>query len=168
MQNFITYSFLAQGLWLWRIDQFIKVSLTIFHFQDHSTFHRIASAQVRRFTKAYNQAYGKDPDNNVSALTYDSFGLLFQAIQSQGRADPESIRLGLSNIKHYAGVTGTISYDGSGDPVKSVVILKVKDGKANFYELFEPISVRLNWKKTNKIGPIFLYFYYIVFGHNPI
>ena len=65
----------------------------------------------------------------------DAFGLLFQAIQSQGQADPESIRNGLSNIECYDGVTGTLSYDGSGDPVKSAVILKVEDGKANFYKL---------------------------------
>ena len=35
----------------------------------------------------------------------------------------------LTNLKNFKGVTGTISFDKNGDPIKSAVILKVeKDG----------------------------------------
>ena len=80
---------------------------------DNST----ANSPSQEFIKTYRRAYEREP-KGIAALTYDFFGLLFHAVQSQGRADPESIRNGLANIQNYVGVTGTISYSGSGDPAK--------------------------------------------------
>ena len=97
----------------------------------------IASPAAQKFISAYQAAYGQLPDD-VAALTYDSFGLLFQAIRSQGKADSESIRNGLASISHYEGVTGVMEYKGSGDPVKSAVILQIKGGRFQFYRLAEP------------------------------
>jgi len=97
----------------------------------------IASPAAQKFISAYQAAYGQLPDD-VAALTYDSFGLLFQAIRSQGKADSESIRNGLASISHYEGVTGVMEYKGSGDPVKSAVILQIKGGRFRFYRLAEP------------------------------
>ncbi len=97
----------------------------------------IASPTAPKFIAAYQAAYGQVPDD-VAALTYDAFGLLFQAIRSQGKFDPESIRNGLASISRYEGVTGTMEYKGSGDPIKSAVILQIKDGRFQFYRLAEP------------------------------
>jgi len=74
----------------------------------------------------------------VAALTYDAFGLLFEAIRNQGKTDSESIRNGLASISRYEGVTGTMEYKGTGDPVKSAVILQIQDGQFKFYRLAEP------------------------------
>jgi branched-chain amino acid transport system substrate-binding protein len=97
----------------------------------------IANEQARSFIEAYRQVYDQDP-NNTAALTYDAFGLLFQAIQSQGQVDPESIRNGLYNLGPYPGVSGSIEYQDTGDPVKSVVIVQIKDGDVVFYALVNP------------------------------
>jgi branched-chain amino acid transport system substrate-binding protein len=97
----------------------------------------IASPAAQRFIAAYQAAYGAAPDD-VAALTYDAFGMLFAAIKSQGKADPEAIRNGLASISHYEGVTGTMEYKGTGDPVKSAVILQIKEGQFRFYRLAEP------------------------------
>lgn len=97
----------------------------------------IASPVAQKFIAAYQAAYGQVPDD-VAALTYDAFGLLFQAIRSQGKADSESIRNGLASISRYEGVTGAMEYKGSGDPIKSAVILQIKGGKFRFYRLAEP------------------------------
>lgn len=97
----------------------------------------IANEQAQTFIKAYQQAYGRVPDD-VAALTYDAFGLLFQAIQSQGQADSESIRNGLSSIRRYTGITGTMEFQGTGDPVKSAVVLQIKDSQFVFYKLASP------------------------------
>jgi branched-chain amino acid transport system substrate-binding protein len=97
----------------------------------------IANQQAQTFIEAYRQAYGRVPDD-VAALTYDAFGILFQAIQSQGQADPESIRNGLSSIERYTGVTGSMEYRGTGDPVKSAVVLQIKGGNFVFYKLANP------------------------------
>lgn len=97
----------------------------------------IANSPSQKFIKAYRRAYEREP-KGIAALTYDSFGLLFHAVQSQGLADPESIWKGLANIQNYVGVTGTISYSGSGDPAKSAVILQIKGGKSVFYKQINP------------------------------
>jgi branched-chain amino acid transport system substrate-binding protein len=97
----------------------------------------VSGEQSQAFVKAFRQAYGREP-NDLSAMAYDAAGLLFQAIQSQGKIDPESIRTGLANTRGYAGVTGTISYQGSGDPLKSAVINQIKDGKFILYKQVNP------------------------------
>ena len=95
------------------------------------------NSQSQNFLKAYRRAYERDP-RGLAALTYDSFGLLFHALQSQGKTDPESVRNGLARIQNYAGASGIISYRGSGDPAKSAVILKIENGNAAFYKQVNP------------------------------
>jgi branched-chain amino acid transport system substrate-binding protein len=97
----------------------------------------IASDVAQEFIKKYKAAYGEVP-GDVAALTYDAFGMLFQAIESQGKADPESIRNGLATISQYEGVTGMMEYKGAGDPLKSAVILQIRNGKFTFYKLASP------------------------------
>lgn len=98
----------------------------------------IEGEQAKRFIETYQQTYGVAP-NDQAAMTYDSLGILFAAIERQGRADPEAIRAGIAGTTSYSGVTGTISYhEGSGDPVRSVVILQIRDGQMRFYRLVDP------------------------------
>jgi branched-chain amino acid transport system substrate-binding protein len=97
----------------------------------------IASDVAQEFIKKYQAAYGEVPDD-VAALTYDAFGMLFQAIKSQGKADPESIRNGLSTTGQYEGVTGRMEYKGTGDPIKSAVILQIRGGRFAYYKLANP------------------------------
>jgi branched-chain amino acid transport system substrate-binding protein len=97
----------------------------------------IASPVAQAFVSSYEAAYGQVPDD-VAALTYDAFGLLSEAIRSQGKADPESIRNGLASIRRYEGVTGVMEFQATGDPVKSAVILKIEGGQFVFYRLAEP------------------------------
>lgn len=97
----------------------------------------IEGAQAQAFISAYQRAYGQVP-SETAALTYDAFGLLFQAIQRQGKADPEAIRAGLADTKSYTGVTGSMEYQGSGDPVRSIVILRIAGDQARFYRLVNP------------------------------
>jgi branched-chain amino acid transport system substrate-binding protein len=97
----------------------------------------IADEPARTFIENYTKNYNHTPDD-VAALTYDAFGLLFQAIKSQGKFDPEAIRTGLAGIESFTGVTGTMQYQGTGDPVKSAVVLQVLDGEFKFYKLATP------------------------------
>jgi branched-chain amino acid transport system substrate-binding protein len=89
------------------------------------------------FVKAYRQAYAAEPQD-TAALTYDAMGLIFHAMQSQGKTDSESIRAGLANTRAYQGVSGTIGYAGTGDPIKSAVIIQIKGGQTTFYKLVNP------------------------------
>ena len=92
----------------------------------------IATPKAQAFIQAYEAAYSKTPDD-VAALTYDSFGLLFQAIQAAGTVERQAVRDALASITSFEGVTGNMQFTGTGDPVKSAVILQVKEGKFVYF-----------------------------------
>jgi branched-chain amino acid transport system substrate-binding protein len=86
----------------------------------------IATPVAKKFISAYQQKYGNTPDD-VAALTYDSFGLLFDALRKASAPDRQALRDAMGTIAGYTGVTGDIRFNpGSGDPVKSAVIMQVK------------------------------------------
>jgi len=97
----------------------------------------IATPKAQKFIKGYEAAYGKTPDD-VAALTYDAFGLAFQAIQAAGKIDRQAVRDALASITKYEGVTGTMQFKGTGDPVKSAVIIQIKGGKFTYYTSAAP------------------------------
>ncbi len=97
-----------------------------------------ATPAATRFIQAYRARYGAIPDD-VAALTYDAFGLLFLALETAGRADREAVRDAMARIPRYEGVTGTMHFkDGSGDPIKSAVILRIRDGKFAWFANVNP------------------------------
>ena len=97
-----------------------------------------ASEATKKFIAAYKTKYGNTPDD-VAALTYDSFGLLFQALKTTGKNDRQAVRDALARIPQYEGVTGNMQFkEGSGDPIKSAVILKIKDGKFTWFANAKP------------------------------
>ena len=89
----------------------------------------IATPTAREFIAAYQQKYGKTPDD-VAALTYDAMGLLFHALKAAAAPERQAVRDAMAAIAGYPGVTGDIRFTpGSGDPVKSAVIMQVKSGQ---------------------------------------
>jgi len=99
-----------------------------FYFSTHYAADA-ATPVATKFIESYKTTYGVTPDD-VAALTYDSFGLLWDALQAAGKVDRESVRTGMSMITNYEGVTGNMAFEsGSGDPVKSAVILQVTGDK---------------------------------------
>jgi branched-chain amino acid transport system substrate-binding protein len=97
----------------------------------------IATPKAQEFIKAYEAKYGKKPDD-VAALTYDSGQLLLAAIAKAGSLDRQKVRDALANISEFEGVTGTMRFSGTGDPVKSAVIIQVKDGKFKYSTSVSP------------------------------
>lgn len=97
-----------------------------------------ATPQATAFIDAYNTKYGSTPDD-VAALTYDAFGLLFQALKAAGSVDREAVRNAMAQVSGFEGVTGNMQFqEGSGDPVKSAVILQIKDGKFTWFANANP------------------------------
>ena len=97
-----------------------------------------AGETTRKFIADYRSRYSATPDD-VAALTYDSFGLLKQALATAGKNDRQAVRDALARIPRYDGVTGTMQFrEGSGDPVKSAVILKIRDGKFTWFADAKP------------------------------
>ncbi|MFO1421399.1 MAG: ABC transporter substrate-binding protein [Candidatus Competibacteraceae bacterium] len=97
-----------------------------------------AAPVAKKFIADYEKAYGTKPDD-VAALTYDAFGLLFGSIKNAGKADRESIRAALATLPSYKGVTGDMKFQAdSRDPIKSAVILQIKDGKFTYFTNANP------------------------------
>lgn len=99
---------------------------------------RATSEATQAFVEAYQRAYGYLPTDQNAALTYDAFGMLFQAIQEAGKTDPASIRDGLARMTRYTGVTGHMEYHGTGDPSRSIVMLQIREGEAVFSRQIDP------------------------------
>lgn len=98
----------------------------------------IATPVAQKFINTYKTAYGTVPDD-VAALAYDSFGLLFQALKTAGKVDRQAVHAALATTSAYQGVTGTIQFkEGSGDPIKSAVMLQIKNGEFVYYSTAQP------------------------------
>lgn len=68
----------------------------------------------------------------VSALGYDSYLAAVKAIEAAGSTDPTAIRDALAKVQ-IEGVTGTITFNETGDANKNLAFIKViKDGKFQF------------------------------------
>lgn len=89
----------------------------------------IATPAAQKFIAGYTRKFGQGPDD-VAALTYDAVGILAQALTAAPKVDRQMLRDAMATIPAYAGVTGDIKYaPGSGDPVKSAVIMQVQGDK---------------------------------------
>lgn len=68
----------------------------------------------------------------VSALGYDAYLCLLQAIKDADSTDPAAVRDALENVS-VTGVTGDISFNETGDANKSLAFIKtIKDGQFQF------------------------------------
>ncbi len=97
----------------------------------------IATEKARKFIKDYQDRYGKTPDD-VAALTYDAGSLILAALAKAGAPDRQKLRDALATITEFEGVTGKMTFKGTGDPVKSAVILQIKDGKFSYHTSVAP------------------------------
>jgi len=66
--------------------------------------------------------------------------LVAQALQNCGTltgdlaVDRACVRDGMAAISDFEGITGTMTFDDEGDPIKCAVIVQIQDGEVGFYE----------------------------------
>ena len=88
---------------------------------------------ARKFIDGYRAKYGVPPDD-IAALTYDAFGLLFTALRDAGKtSDREAVREAMARISEFNGGTGKMRFEGTGDPIKSTVIQQIRNGQFLWY-----------------------------------
>jgi branched-chain amino acid transport system substrate-binding protein len=98
-----------------------------------------ASPVAQKFIQSFKASYNNAMPDDVAALTYDSFGLLKQAVKDAGIIDRQAVRDAFAKIQKYEGVTGDMQFkEGSSDPIKSAVILQIKDGKFVYFANAKP------------------------------
>lgn len=96
------------------------------------------ATQVKSFIGEYQAKFGQLPDD-IAALTYDTMGILAEAIRKAGKADRTAILDAMGTVEQFSGITGNFIYkNGSHDPIKSIVILTVKDGAFEYVTTVNP------------------------------
>jgi len=102
-----------------------------------STHYSAQDKEVQGFVEAFKAEYNKDA-NVFAALGYDAGKMLIDAIKRAGSDDPEKIRKALEETKDLQVATGTITIDKNHDPIKSAVILEMKNGEKILKEKITP------------------------------
>ncbi|MCB9947994.1 MAG: ABC transporter substrate-binding protein [Rhodospirillaceae bacterium] len=108
------------------------------YFSSH-TYRADDRQVVTDFVAAYEEEYGRPPENAFAPLGYDAVGLIANAIEAAGSTDPEAIRDALAATRDFDAVTGTISYTReSMVPPKPVAIIGVENGEFTLLETWTP------------------------------
>ncbi|MEO0079562.1 MAG: ABC transporter substrate-binding protein [candidate division WOR-3 bacterium] len=78
--------------------------------------------EVQNWVRKYQAKFGSKPDA-LATLGYDAALLLIEALRHAPNARPDEIRQALSQIKDFPCVSGRITFDEFGNPIKSAVVL---------------------------------------------
>lgn len=95
------------------------------YFSNH---YSAADENAAKFLETYKGLYNMD-GNAFAALGYDSAYIMAKSIENAGSTESQAIIDAMSEME-YEGVTGHITFDENGDPIKSVAVTKFVDGKA--------------------------------------
>jgi len=79
--------------------------------------------EVQNWVKKYEAKFGQRPDA-LATLGYDGALLMLEAIKRAEKPEPKLIRDALAGIKDFPCVSGNISFDEWGNPVKSAAVLE--------------------------------------------
>lgn len=89
------------------------------------------------FLDAYREKFNKEPAS-VTALAYDAYILLVDAIERAGSADPNAIRDALAETEGFDGAAGVVTLDANGDAIKNAVIKTVANGEFTYLTTISP------------------------------
>ncbi|NLI92328.1 MAG: ABC transporter substrate-binding protein [Peptococcaceae bacterium] len=121
----------------WETDEFLKVGGAEVEGAVFSTFFDPSvtmTPESTKFLDEYKKAYpGKEPAA-VTALGYDAYILILDAMKRANSSDPVKIREALAATKDFPGAAGPITLDVNGDAVKDAVIKTVKGGKFTYMD----------------------------------
>lgn len=93
--------------------------------------------EVKKWVEAYKAKYGTVPDA-LATLCYDATKLLINAIKTANSDDPVKIKEALQATKDFSVVSGKITFDKDGNPIKPAAILQVKGGKQVYVTTVNP------------------------------
>ena len=92
---------------------------------------------VVSFVEAYRKEYNQEP-SALAVLGYDAALVVVDALKRAGSDDPEKIRQALEETKDLQITVGKISLDKNHNPIKSAVVIEMKNGKQVFKEKINP------------------------------
>jgi len=95
---------------------------------------------VSRFVKNFTKRFGHEP-SEFSALSYDSYNLLAEAIRNSKSLRPSHVKEALLGIKNFNGVTGRIDVKPSGEMEKKIFVFEMQENGGDY----SFISVKDAW-----------------------
>lgn len=123
----------------WETQEFLDIGKEAVEGAVFSTFfatEKPITSESEKFLAEYRKAYQKEPAA-VTALGYDAYILILDAIERAGSADREKIREELAKTENFPGAAGFITLDANGDAIKNAVIKQVKGGKFTYLDTIE-------------------------------
>jgi len=97
----------------------------------------VENPKSKHFLKNYQKVFG-EIDNEGAALSYDAFLIFAKAVRRARTLEPFKLREALAATKNFNGVTGRISFNQNGDPIKPAVISKFGEKSAVYVKTVEP------------------------------
>ena len=98
----------------------------------------VATERGREYASRFRQSFKEKPVDAFGALGADAYFLLTDAMERAGSSDREAVKEALASTRDWKGVTGVFASMSHGDPLKSVAVLKMKEGGFSPVLLLEP------------------------------
>jgi len=105
------------------------------YFSDHVSLED-PRPEVQDFVTAYRKRYGDLPDA-TAVLTYDATSLFLEALKKAGTANGTALRDAIRTTT-FSGVSGTTTFDSNRNPIKSAVIIQVRNGAFKYLTTIQP------------------------------
>ncbi|MFO7982568.1 MAG: penicillin-binding protein activator [Desulfuromonadales bacterium] len=102
--------------------QYVEGAILVDGFYAYSSY-----SFVREFVDLYYETYGKEP-TILEAQAFDAAGIMLSLLKDESIRDRSDMRLALSQIKNYPGVTGATSFDIEGEADKILFLLQIRNG----------------------------------------
>lgn len=91
---------------------------------------------VQEWKAKYKAKYGSEPDA-LATLAYDAANILITSMKNAGSFDVDKVMAAMEKIE-FEGVSGKVTFDAQHNPIKSAVVLQVKDGKVTYKMTVNP------------------------------
>jgi branched-chain amino acid transport system substrate-binding protein len=86
------------------------------------------SPAVTRFVEEFRKVYQREPDT-LEAVSYDGARFLTEILQAKPLSSPQQLKEEILRVQNFQGVSGLKGFGENGKAVRSLAILKVKDGR---------------------------------------
>ena len=113
------------------VEQATPAAATNVYYVSGFTTSGEMSEKAKKFVEAYKAKYKEEP-SMFAALAYDSVYMAAEA--AKGAKTSVDIKDNLAKLKDFDGVTGSISIDKDHNPVKTALMIGLKDGQVDTVE----------------------------------
>ena len=121
-------------------DELIKIggeAVEGLSFTTHFDEEGVTTDSGKKFVAAFRKTYPGIIPDSVSALSYDTYNILLDAMERAGSIDKERVTAELAKTKNFPGATGVMTMKNH-DMIKPAVILTVKNGKFKWLASIKP------------------------------